>query len=326
MTTALETEMTNLRVLVVDLLDQLEDHIGAPLFSFCKGSKVLRSRHLEERDKLRLLLQYSRKLSAFQKRATLVQECLEEVLENGASPLPPNSQSTEGKTNNLDCVTDDDLAAMYLTAKANGAPRDPSEHEEIEMLLESFSKQCEEIVSEVESLSVRFPSENFRRFRSLMRSFRQANTRHTEDIIELMLDANRNSLLGLDLKVSICTLGLTSGALIAGLFGMVSSSSPYLCCVETDTLPAECSSNLLILSFDSRRTLTDHIPIAVDDPPRATPLRLPSSDRYRHDARTRRDVRLAQEASEDASGRIRIHRSEFDDACGRCLEGTETDT
>jgi sulfur transfer protein SufE len=40
-----------------------------------------------ERDKLRLLLQYSRKLSAFQKRATLVQECLEEVLENGASSL-----------------------------------------------------------------------------------------------------------------------------------------------------------------------------------------------------------------------------------------------
>jgi magnesium transporter len=36
------------------------------------------------RDKLRLLLQYSRKLAVFQKRATLVQECLEEVLENGA--------------------------------------------------------------------------------------------------------------------------------------------------------------------------------------------------------------------------------------------------
>lgn len=39
--------------------------------------------------------------------------------------------------------------------------------------------------------------------------------------MELILDANRNSLLGLDLKVSIATLGLTSGALVAGLFGMV---------------------------------------------------------------------------------------------------------
>ena len=78
----------------------------------------------------------------------------------------------------------------------------------------------------------------------------QANVRHTEDIIELILDANRNrcalvligglfgtierwmliildddSLLGLDLKVSICTLGLTTGALVAGLFGMVRPSS-----------------------------------------------------------------------------------------------------
>lgn len=44
---------------------------------------------------------------------------------------------------------------MYLTAKLSGTPRDASEHEEIELLLESFSKQCEEIVSEVENLSVR---------------------------------------------------------------------------------------------------------------------------------------------------------------------------
>lgn len=52
----------------------------------------------------------------------------------------------------------------------------------------------------------------------------QVNVKHTEDIIELILDANRNSLLGLDLRVSIATLGLTSGALIAGLFGMVSQT------------------------------------------------------------------------------------------------------
>ncbi|KAK4049513.1 magnesium ion transporter [Microbotryomycetes sp. JL201] len=160
-TTALETELANIRSLVLTLLAELEDHI--------------------ERDKLRLLLQYSRKLSAFQKRATLVQECLEEVLEN-----------------------DDDLAAMYLTAKLEGKPRSADDHEEVELLLESFSKRCEEIVSEVETLS--------------------ANVRSTEDIIELILDSNRNSLLGYDLRVSIATLGLTSGALIAGLFGMLTTN------------------------------------------------------------------------------------------------------
>ncbi|BGP57615.1 hypothetical protein JCM8202_000520 [Rhodotorula sphaerocarpa] len=156
--TALETDLANVRSHVVELLAHMEEHI--------------------DRENLRLLLHYSRKLSVFQKRATLVQECLDELLAN-----------------------DEDLANMYLTAKLQEKPRADDDHEEIELLLESFSKQCEEIVSEVETL--------------------EANVRHTEDIIELILDSNRNSLLGLDLRVSIATLGLTAGALVAGLFGML---------------------------------------------------------------------------------------------------------
>ena len=38
--------------------------------------------------------------------------------------------------------------------------------------------------------------------------------------MELILDSNRNALLTLDLKVSIATLGIGIGTLIAGLFGM----------------------------------------------------------------------------------------------------------
>lgn len=52
-------------------------------------------------------------------------------------------------------IADDDLAAMYLTSKLEDKPRSADDHEEIELLLESFSKRCEEIVSEVETLSVR---------------------------------------------------------------------------------------------------------------------------------------------------------------------------
>ncbi|GAA6054356.1 hypothetical protein JCM3770_003333 [Rhodotorula araucariae] len=163
--TALETDLNNMRSHVVELLAHMEENI--------------------DRDNLRLLLHYSRKLSIFQKRATLVQECLDELLAN-----------------------DDDLSGMYLTAKAQGKPRAPNDHEEVELLLESFSKQCEEVVSEVETLA--------------------ANVRHTEDIVELILDANRNSLLGLDLRVSIMTLGLTAGAMIAALFGMDRRVPPRL--------------------------------------------------------------------------------------------------
>lgn len=42
----------------------------------------------------------------------------------------------------------------------------------------------------------------------------------TQEIAELMLDSGRNALLALDIKVSIATLGIGTGALIAGFFGM----------------------------------------------------------------------------------------------------------
>jgi magnesium transporter len=48
----------------------------------------------------------------------------------------------------------------------------------------------------------------------------QTNIHQTQEIIELILDSSRNSLLSLDLKVSIGTMGLGGGALIASLFGM----------------------------------------------------------------------------------------------------------
>lgn len=53
----------------------------------------------------------------------------------------------------------------------------------------------------------------------------QSNVQSTQEIVELILDANRNSLLALDLKVSIGTMGIGVGALVAGLFGMNVSSS-----------------------------------------------------------------------------------------------------
>ena len=49
---------------------------------------------------------------------------------------------------------DEDLSAMYLSAKKAHQPRGLTEHEELEMLLESFSKQVEEIVSELETMTV----------------------------------------------------------------------------------------------------------------------------------------------------------------------------
>ncbi|EIW74371.1 Mg2+ transporter protein cora-like protein [Coniophora puteana RWD-64-598 SS2] len=127
-------------------------------------------------DKFKRLLHYSRRLASFKNRAKLVQQALDEVLEQ-----------------------DEDLNAMYLTDKMNGTVRE-NEHEELEVLLEVFSKQVEEVVNEAENI--------------------ESNVQSTQEIVELILDSNRNALLGLDLKVSIGTMGIGAGALVAGLFGM----------------------------------------------------------------------------------------------------------
>jgi len=130
-----------------------------------------------DRDKFKRLLHYSRRLGSFQNRAKLVQAAIDEVLEQ-----------------------DEDLAAMYLSDKKAGKPRQKADHDELEVLLESFSKQVEEIVNESETTML--------------------NVSATQEIVELILDANRNNLLALDLKVSIVTMGLGAGALFASLFGM----------------------------------------------------------------------------------------------------------
>lgn len=130
-----------------------------------------------DREKLRHLLVQSKGLSAFLQKATLVRDTINEVLDQ-----------------------DDDLAGMYLTEKLNGTNRPPDQHSEVEMLLESYYKHCDEIVQAA--------------------NITMSNVRTTEEIVNIILDANRNSLMLLELKFSIGAMGLGGGALIAGLYGM----------------------------------------------------------------------------------------------------------
>ncbi|KAF5114590.1 hypothetical protein DV495_001050 [Geotrichum candidum] len=96
---------------------------------------------------------------------------------------------------------DEDLAGLYLTEKAQGKPRtETDDHSEAEMLIESYYKHCDEIVQTVGNLV--------------------SNIRSTEEIVNIILDANRNSLMLLDLKFQIGTLGLGAGMFIASLYGM----------------------------------------------------------------------------------------------------------
>lgn len=138
-------------------------------------------RELEEdidRDKLRHLLIHSKKLGTFEQKARLVRDAIDDLLE-----------------------ADDDLSAMYLTErKAMGKARAENDHQEVEMLLESYHKICDEIVEISGNLI--------------------SNIRNTEEVVRAILDANRNQLMLLEIKFSIGTLGLAGGTLVAGLYGM----------------------------------------------------------------------------------------------------------
>lgn len=108
-TSGLESEFEGVREPVVRVLRELEEDI--------------------DRDKLRYLLIYSKKLGSFEQQARLVRDALEELLE-----------------------ADDDLSAMYLSEKQKGALRHEHEHTEVEMLLESYHKVSDEIVQASENL------------------------------------------------------------------------------------------------------------------------------------------------------------------------------
>jgi magnesium transporter len=156
-TSGLESEFEGVREPVVRVLRELEEDI--------------------DRDKLRHLLIYSKKLGTFEQKARLVRDAIEDLLE-----------------------ADDDLASMYLTEKAGGKEREEQNHDEIELLLESYHKVADEIVQVSSNLV--------------------SAIRNTEEITRAILDANRNSLMLLDLKFSIGTLGISAGMFVAALYGM----------------------------------------------------------------------------------------------------------
>ncbi|KAJ1932345.1 magnesium ion transporter, partial [Kickxella alabastrina] len=73
-------------------------------------------------------------------------------------------------------------------------------HEEVELMMETYLKQVEEIVNHVESVS--------------------SHVRTTEDVVNIILDSQRNSLLLLEIRLTILTVGLSTGTFLSGLFGM----------------------------------------------------------------------------------------------------------
>lgn len=93
---------------------------------------------------------------------------------------------------------DEDMAAMYLSNPKDKA--DINTTEELENILESYYSHCEEFVQHSGSLV--------------------NDIKSTEDIVNIILDANRNALMLFELKITIYTLGVTFATLIPAFYGM----------------------------------------------------------------------------------------------------------
>ena len=130
-----------------------------------------------DRQKLRYLLIQSKKIAQFHQKAKLIRDLLDDLLEQ-----------------------DDELNELYLTAKAQGVPRQGTNHAEVEMLIESYYKTSDEIVQTAENLI--------------------SQIKTSEEIISIVLDSNRNELMLLGLKFSVGLLSIGTALWIASLYGM----------------------------------------------------------------------------------------------------------
>lgn len=129
------------------------------------------------RDKLRFLLVQNKKLTVFRRKALLVREMLNHILEQ-----------------------DDVLCEMYLTDKLKGKCRSQDDHEEIEMLLETYYTHVDEVVQTVEGTI--------------------SNVKTTEEIINIILDSNRNQLMLLGIRFGMGMLSLGVAIWLGSLYGM----------------------------------------------------------------------------------------------------------
>lgn len=200
----LETEMKAHVSIVNEILASLEDHI--------------------DREQLKELLIRNKALSKFLQKSTLIRNVINELLDTDEDLVGmylTEKHDAEVQKQNKTAEPDSTVASASATqsGSANGplsstsqnphaSKIDPNvhptrsldDHEDVELLLESYYKQCDEIVQQAGQVI--------------------SNVKNTEEIINIILDANRNSLMLMELKVTIATLGFTTGAFFASLYGM----------------------------------------------------------------------------------------------------------
>lgn len=169
-------EFKALECILISVLSYLEAELQTHVAACGKILAELED-HIS-RENLQELLIKLKTLSSFYQRSTLIRDVLEELLDN-----------------------DEDLNGMYLTTAKNYDPKcESQDYSDVEMILETYYRHCDEVVQQAGSLI--------------------SDIKATEDIVNIILDANRNSLMLFELKVTIYTLGFTVATLTPAFYGM----------------------------------------------------------------------------------------------------------
>ncbi|KAF2078664.1 hypothetical protein CYY_000035 [Polysphondylium violaceum] len=106
----------------------------------------------------------------------------------------------------IDAITDllqsdEDMALMYLSFRnATGGARRKHQHDEIEILLETYTRQLEQMSSNIAQLKETLNS--------------------TEEFVNFQLDTVRNKMMRMNLMLSLVTISTGFGGIITGTFGM----------------------------------------------------------------------------------------------------------
>mgnify|MGYP004701499749 FL=1 len=138
-----------------------------------------------DKQRLQHLLVQSKSLAAFLQKVTLIKNELEELIDN-----------------------DEDLQGLTFDRQRYNHHHYDHRHYKnnsidsgnVEVMLESYYTQCDEIVQGATNL--------------------ETTIRSTEEYINILLDSNRNSLMLLEVRFQIGMLGLSCGSALAALYGM----------------------------------------------------------------------------------------------------------
>lgn len=206
-------EFKTLECILVNVMAVLETELREHAAKVDKILKQLDSQI--DRAVLKDLLVNSKDLTMFYQKSLLIRNTLDELLDNDEDLenmyLTENyeikrlivDQESDGKSSVLKAAKQDGSSNVNTNSNHHSLIQEGSESKdtgEIEMLLESYYKQCDEIVQQAETMI--------------------NNIKSTEDIVNIILDANRNSLMVFELRVAIFTLGITVATIIPAFYGM----------------------------------------------------------------------------------------------------------